>query len=403
MDDIDALIRGATIGIILVSTIVFLRIWPNKSLGRMWMLYALAIAGYVLWPHSATAAWPPLVRLFVAVLALSAPFFFWAVSRMVFEDGFSLHPAHWALLGVVITAGLAQGAIARNGGPFWLSESLRIGFRLISLGLIFHIFWLVWKGRSGDLVEKRMQLRIGFLLGTGVLSAFLLVTAILYAAAPDWPGPVRLFQAVVLLLFNLGYAVSLTHVDRDFFPPDAAPAPPRQITLNSDAAGLVTDAKPETRSETRSEVRSDPDADLLARLEKLMQHQEAWRETGLAIGDLASRLSVPEYRLRRLINQQMGFRNFTAFVNDYRLSAAALRLADRGQIHIPVLTIALELGWGSIGPFNRAFRTRFGMTPTDYRREQTTSDGPVPCSLADSREKSTEFRIGNSGMDNSKR
>jgi AraC-like DNA-binding protein len=69
----------------------------------------------------------------------------------------------------------------------------------------------------------------------------------------------------------------------------------------------------------------------------------------------------------------MGFRNFTAFLNEYRLSAAALRLADRDQTHIPVLTIALDLGWGSIGPFNRAFRTRFGMTPTDYRREQAMS------------------------------
>jgi len=33
-----------------------------------------------------------------------------------------------------------------------------------------------------------------------------------------------------------------------------------------------------------------------------------------------------------------------------------------------VLTIALEAGYGSIGPFNRAFRERFGMTPTEYRR-----------------------------------
>ena len=28
---------------------------------------------------------------------------------------------------------------------------------------------------------------------------------------------------------------------------------------------------------------------------------------------------------------------------------------------------ALECGYGSIGPFNRAFRQRFGMTPTEHR------------------------------------
>jgi AraC-like DNA-binding protein len=34
-----------------------------------------------------------------------------------------------------------------------------------------------------------------------------------------------------------------------------------------------------------------------------------------------------------------------------------------------VLTIALEVGYGSIGPFNRAFKERFGVTPTAYRRQ----------------------------------
>jgi AraC-like DNA-binding protein len=34
---------------------------------------------------------------------------------------------------------------------------------------------------------------------------------------------------------------------------------------------------------------------------------------------------------------------------------------------LPILSIALECGYGSIGPFNRVFRQRFGMTPTEYR------------------------------------
>jgi hypothetical protein len=80
--------------------------------------------------------------------------------------------------------------------------------------------------------------------------------------------------------------------------------------------------------------------------------------------------------LRRLINQQLGHRNFTTFVNEYRLSAAAARLVDRNKLRVPVLTIALDLGWGSIGPLNRAFRARFGMTPTDYRRAKTANPAP---------------------------
>jgi AraC-like DNA-binding protein len=369
MDDIDALIRGATIGIILISTTVFLRTWPNKSLSRIATLYALGVIGYLLWSLPAVATWPPLARLFVGVPALSAPFFYWALARLIFEDGFSFRPAHWGLLGVIITAGIAQGIVSGDQWPSWLSAALRTGFRLIYLALIFHILWLVWEGRSGDLVEKRMRFRIVFLVGTGLVTVLFVLTALLYAPSPAWPTAARLSQAAILLLFNFGYAVWLMHVDRDFFPPEAAPASPLQITLNSGGAAPEIEAK----FDPRSDCKSDLDADLLARIEKLMRHQEVWRETGLTIGHLAARASIPEYRLRRLINQRMGFRNFTAFLNHYRLSAAASRLADRDQIHIPVLTIALDLGWGSIGPFNRAFRTRFGMTPTDYRRGQTIS------------------------------
>jgi AraC-like DNA-binding protein len=68
--------------------------------------------------------------------------------------------------------------------------------------------------------------------------------------------------------------------------------------------------------------------------------------------------------LRALINQQQGYRNFNDFLHHYRLQEASARLTSED---LPILTIALESGYASIGPFNRAFRQRFGMTPTEYR------------------------------------
>ena len=52
----------------------------------------------------------------------------------------------------------------------------------------------------------------------------------------------------------------------------------------------------------------------------------------------------------------------------YRLAEVKLALADPAQQHLPVLTLALEAGFGSIGPFNRAFKADTGLTPTDFRR-----------------------------------
>ena len=52
-----------------------------------------------------------------------------------------------------------------------------------------------------------------------------------------------------------------------------------------------------------------------------------------------------------------------------KVSVAGVELlADPAQVRKPVLTIALDLGYGSLGPFNRAFKLETGLTPTEYRQ-----------------------------------
>jgi AraC-like DNA-binding protein len=80
-------------------------------------------------------------------------------------------------------------------------------------------------------------------------------------------------------------------------------------------------------------------------------------------------LGVPEYRLRALINKRLGYRNFNALLHEYRLRDACAQLADPAKAHLPILTIALDVGYQSIAPFNQAFRDAMGCTPSAYRRE----------------------------------
>ena len=100
------------------------------------------------------------------------------------------------------------------------------------------------------------------------------------------------------------------------------------------------------------------------RLNRAMTEQRLYRREGLTLGALAEQLGMGEAALRTLINQQLGYRNFNDFLHHYRIQEAAARLASED---LPILTIALECGYGSIGPFNRAFRQRMGMTPSEYR------------------------------------
>ena len=87
-----------------------------------------------------------------------------------------------------------------------------------------------------------------------------------------------------------------------------------------------------------------------------MEHDRAYREEGLSIGGLAVKLGTSEHGLRRLINQRLGYRNFNVFLNGYRLDDVMTALADPAQEAVPILTIALDAGFQSLGPFNRAFK-----------------------------------------------
>jgi AraC-like DNA-binding protein len=111
------------------------------------------------------------------------------------------------------------------------------------------------------------------------------------------------------------------------------------------------------------------------------------RRPGLAVRDLATHLSLPEYRVRRLIHDRLGFRNFNALLHHYRLAEVCDALSNPTQNGTPVLTLALSAGYQSLTPFNRAFRELHGMTPTEFRnraQQHLVENGnPLPISETD--------------------
>jgi len=96
--------------------------------------------------------------------------------------------------------------------------------------------------------------------------------------------------------------------------------------------------------------------------------QQVYLKSNLTVSHLADQLNMPAHQLREMLNQHIGFKNFSEFMNSYRIPNACQRLKDPAQLKTPILTIALETGFGSIGPFNRAFKKQMGITPSEYRR-----------------------------------
>ena len=64
--------------------------------------------------------------------------------------------------------------------------------------------------------------------------------------------------------------------------------------------------------------------------------------------------------------RQMTGQSFIAFLNEYRLNAAAEALQTTDET---ILTIASRCGFENLSYFNRAFKAHFGMTPREYRKK----------------------------------
>jgi AraC-like DNA-binding protein len=346
MRDLDLLLRGITVGIMVPLAWGLWRHRRGTVLGVLGPLNALGLGCYLLWAWSGARGWPTEVRIGLAMVTLVEPFLFWWLTHLVFFDRFRLRPWHLGWLFCVLLPGLAN-LFGRRLLSLPMVEAAMMVVRLTTLLMLLVLLLRLWRGWRGDLVESRRKLRGPLLLGLSLL-AVLAIGAALFAADPSQRQDLRLTEAVLFLLLILVLAHRSLHVPADLL------ASSSLVTRTQEAFGA-------------GPLQEDWGA-ALAKLRQQMGEAELWREAGLSIGALAERVGVPEYRLRRLINQHLGHRNFTSFLNDHRLPAAAATLADPAHRRLPVLTIALDHGFGSIGPFNRAFRERYDMTPTEYRR-----------------------------------
>jgi AraC-like DNA-binding protein len=87
----------------------------------------------------------------------------------------------------------------------------------------------------------------------------------------------------------------------------------------------------------------------------------------LSIADIAARERLPVRYVQRLF--EVEGTTFTEFVLDERLSRAHRMLTDVRHADRAVSTIAFDTGFNHLSYFNRAFRARFGASPSDIRAQ----------------------------------
>lgn len=257
---------------------------------------------------------------------------FWVLAKVHFDDDFRLGFRH---LAVLATLPLVSWLSASGGGdPVPL---LRLLPKLVGLGFVIHALLTVYVGARSDLDVSRLRLRYVVLWSTGTYMLLkLLLDAFVEGSAAE--APAELLAGLVRALLAFGLIAASLSVRPDILrPPRVDPQAP------------VLDPR------------------LAEALHRLVEEGAVYREEGLTIGALATRMAVHEYKVRQLINDQLGFRNFNAFLNHYRVREARRLLADPETRHRNVAEVAFEVGYRSLAPFNKAFKDATGQTPTEFR------------------------------------
>ncbi len=342
-EQIDLMARGGSLALLGLWSWLLIRDHPNILASRIAVMMNFGIACYLL----ATADWmrerfSP-VGLVVAMGAGSTPGLFWLFAKAWFNDEKRIGWLSIILVLLSVVNMLVMQLTYLDGGPVNLATG--IIFRLGMLAFAGAGLWEAWRGRGGDLVEGRRRLRPRIVAAVGgyvILIAFTEI-AVFNAAAPRWVIGI-VGSSIVFITFLLCAAMFGLR--------------------QTDLFGVVNGAK----TVASKPMTDDPLAD---KLRTYMAREMAWRDERLSIATLAAILGEQEYRLRRVINGQLGHRNFSTFLNGYRLAEVKAALADPTQREVPIITIALDAGFGSLGPFNRAFREAEAMTPSEYRARQT--------------------------------
>jgi AraC-like DNA-binding protein len=346
LSTIDIALRGATVALLLVLAASLFRGFGTVLAGRLAAAFALGSAAHAVTTSIGTAS--QVSHAPVIALSTGNVVVFWLFTRALFDETFRLRWWH-----ALVWAAVAAFSFVNC---MWLAPASGVRLSIIAVNLLALGFIVLAVAQtitswSSDLVEGRRRVRV-FIVSAAALYGGL--NAVLQISLSGGAEIANTVNSAALAVVVAAISIAMMRVDGA----DLFPVTPEVQAKASDAAVVEASAA---------------DQKLVDALMRLMADERIYRHDNVTIGTLATKLGIPEYRLRRLINQRLGYRNFNVFLNEHRIAEAKAALADPSQAEVPVITIAMDAGFQSLGPFNRAFKATTGVTPTEYRRLKATA------------------------------
>ncbi|WP_246813880.1 AraC family transcriptional regulator [Leptospira gomenensis] len=303
-------------------------------------LFLGSLIAYFICPMIEHPETHPIVFIPVHIGCYSVSFFFYLFVTALFADRFRPRLAHAALFVSINVFCFYIFVISnvRNETTI-VSKILFAAPQMLFLGLILAALKNVLKEKNMDLIESRREFRVVFVFLTGAYAISVVLVELILKYS-DYSAELDLLNSflITILIFFLSFRL-FEFRENTFFVPDL------------------------------KKTEEPLDESLFGKLNILLEEEKVYLTENLTILKLARRIGVSEKKIRRLINQGLGYRNFNEFLNHYRIREAKAILSDPTKNEVPVLRIAMDLGYGSLAPFNRAFKEIAGTTPSDFRKQ----------------------------------
>lgn len=107
---------------------------------------------------------------------------------------------------------------------------------------------------------------------------------------------------------------------------------------------------------------------LVKDVKELLLKEELFLDANVSLEFIAQRLKVSSRKLSQAINENE-CKNFSDFVNEYRIEKAKHMLSDPNHNKDKIVAIAYDCGFGNVTSFNLAFKAKTQLTPSAFRKQ----------------------------------
>ena len=336
---LDAIFRFSGIGLLLFVALAILRDAHNWKSSNYLVLSCFSLAALFIGYAPESLSPPEPIYALARFVDIPHLVFVWLFALSLFDNAFRLRAIH-IVIGVLYCAPIVWLRLNEFTILPALPNWIYIYGSLTSVALMFHLCYEALRGRPDDLLKARRKSRVYFV----IVIVFVALAAAIIDPMPNTIGQLDKRTAKMLSIWP---AIMWCGV--------------WLLAINQRSAHFGEIAG-------SGRALAQRDQALQKKLDELVREKEAFKEPKLSISELASRLGVTQHRLRSLINEGLGYSNFSAYINSYRIEAVKAAMSNSESASLPVLSIAMDCGFTSLSTFNKTFKALEGVTPTDYRK-----------------------------------